>query len=67
MLYNQNLKLYCQHLKTYLKYDASNSYGVDGKNLFKELKVITNILTIKSKSNFIILTYLFFYFQEIYY
>ncbi|RDY05647.1 hypothetical protein CR513_10495, partial [Mucuna pruriens] len=46
---DQDLKLCCNHLETYLKHD--NRYDLDGKILFQELKVIREILTIKSKSN----------------
>lgn len=48
-----DLKLHSKHLETYIKHDSS--YDLDGQIVSKELKVIRNILTIKLKSNFIIL------------
>ena len=51
---DENLKLSCINLETYLKH--GNSYDLDGEILFQELKVIREILTVESKSSFMILS-----------
>lgn len=49
---DENLKLSCINLETYLK--QGNSYDLEGKILYEELKFIREILTVESKSNFMI-------------
>ena len=53
-LSDKDLKLCCKHLETHLKHD--NSYDLDGEILFEELKVIREVLTVESKSSFMILS-----------
>lgn len=48
------MKTCCKHLKICLKHD--NSLDLDGKILFEELKVIREILTVESKSSYMILS-----------
>lgn len=50
--FDENLKFSCINLETYLKHD--NSYDLDSEILYEELKVIKEILTIESKSSFMI-------------
>src|SRR3954465_8053831 len=53
-LFDRNLKACCKHLKICLKYDDSLDLG--GEILFEELKVIREVLTVESKSRYMILS-----------
>ena len=53
-LSDRDLKACCKHLETCLKHD--DSLDLDGEILFEELKVIREVLTVESKSSYMILS-----------